>query len=154
VNVVKCIKWWRLEHYAEPAHPKGFPLERLIGENCPDGIDSVAEGVVKTLEAIVCSYAELLLTKEKPMLPDYGVLSHDVFHRISGEDFCKFYEQVKAGATLSRLALEAQDRTESSNLWRSMFGSKFPAPPGYGSVGKSGFTAPTAPAAPGSGRFA
>ncbi len=154
VNVVKCIKWWRLEHYAEPAHPKGFPLERLIGEHCPDGIESVAEGVVKTLEAIVSSYSMLLLTKGKPILPDYGVPTHDVFHRISGEDFCMFYEQVRAGATLSRLALEAQDHAESSNLWRSMFGSKFPAPPENGSGRKSGFTPPTAPAAPGSGRFA
>jgi hypothetical protein len=154
VNVVKCIKWWRLENAPEPAHPKGFPLERLIGEHCPDGIESVAEGVVKTLEAIVCSYAALVPTKGKPTLPDYGVPSHDVFGRISGEDFCAFYDQVKAGADLSRQAFDSGDRTESGNLWREMFGAKFPAPPENGSGKKSGFTPPTGPAAPGSGRFA
>ena len=154
VNVVKCIKWWRLEQYAEPAHPKGFPLERLVGEHCPDGIESVAEGVVKTLEAIVSSYAVLVLTKGKPAFPDYGVPSHDVFKRISGEDFCAFYDQVKAGADLSRRAFDSEDRTESGNLWREMFGSKFPAPPENGSGKKAGFTTPTDPAAPGSGRFA
>lgn len=154
VNVVKCIKWWRLENYAEPVHPKGFPLERLIGEHCPDGIESVAEGVVKTLEAIVSSYSMLVLTKGKPILPDYGVPSHDVFHRISGEDFCTFYDQVKAGADLSRRAIDSEDRTESGALWREMFGSKFPAPPENGGGKKAGYTAPIAPAAPGSGRFA
>jgi hypothetical protein len=154
VNVVKCIKWWRLEHYAEPAHPKGFPLERLVGEHCPDGIESVAEGVVKTLEAIVSSYAMLALTNGKPSLPDYGVPSHDVFRRITGEDFCAFYGQVKDGAALSRRALDSEERTESGNLWREMFGSKFPAPPDNGSGKKAGFTTPTDPAAPGSGRFA
>lgn len=154
VNVVKCIKWWRLEYYAEPAHPKGFPLERLAGEHCPDGIESVAEGVVKTLEAIVSSYAVVVLTKGKPTLPDYGVPSHDVFKRITGEDFCTFYDQVKAGADLSRRAFDSEDRTKSGNLWREMFGSKFPAPPDTGSGKKSGFTTPTDPAAPGSGRFA
>lgn len=154
VNVVKCIKWWRLEHYPEPAHPKGFPLERLVGEHCPDGIESVAEGVVKTLEAIVSSYAVLVLTKGKPTLPDYGVPSHDVFKRITGEDFCTFYDQVKVGADLSRRAFDSEDRTESGNLWREMFGSKFPAPPENGSGKKSGFTTPTDSAAPGSGRFA
>lgn len=154
VNVVKCIKWWRLEHYAEPAHPKGFPLERLVGEHCPDGIDSVAEGVVKTLEAIVSSYSILVLTKGKPTLPDYGVPSHDVFKRITGEDFCAFYDQVTAGADLSRRAFDSEDRTESGNLWHEMFGPKFPAPPENGSVKKAGFTTPTNPAAPGSGRFA
>ncbi|MEE4272079.1 MAG: hypothetical protein V2I67_10410 [Thermoanaerobaculales bacterium] len=154
VNVVKCIKWWRLEHYVEPAHPKGFPLERLVGEHCPDGIESVAEGVVKTLEAIVSSYGVLVMTKGKPILPDYGVPSHDVFQRISGEDFCTFYDQVKAGADLSRRAIDSEDRAESGALWREMFGSKFPAPPENGGGKKAAFTTPIAPAAPGSGRFA
>lgn len=154
VNVVKCIKWWRLEHYAEPAHPKGFPLERLVGENCPDGIGSVAAGVVKTLEAIVSKYAGLVRGKGKPTLPDYGVPSHDVFSRITSEDFCAFYDQVKVGADLSRRAFDSEDRTESGNLWREMFGSKFPPPPENRSGNKSGFTTPSGPAAPGSGRFA
>jgi hypothetical protein len=154
VNVVKCIKWWRLEHYTEPAHPKGFPLERLIGEHCPDGIESVAEGVVKTLEAIASSYAVLVRTKGKPCLPDYGVPSHDVFHRITGEDFAAFFGQVRDGADLSRRAFDSEDRTESGNLWREMFGPKFPKPPNKGSAKKGGLTSPTGPAAPGSGRFA
>ncbi|WP_088743478.1 nucleotidyltransferase [Cobetia sp. QF-1] len=154
VNVVKCIKWWRLEHYADPVHPKGFPLERLIGEHCPDGLGSVAEGVVKTLEAIVSSYSVLVLAKGKPTLPDYGVPSHDVFKRITGKDFCTFYDQVKTGAELSRRALDSEDRTESGNLWCEMFGSKFPEPPNNGSGKKGGFTPPIGPAAPGTGRFA
>lgn len=154
VNVVKCIKWWRLEHYAEPAHPKGFPLERLVGEHCPDGIESVAEGVVKTLEAIVSSYAALVFMKGKPTLPDYGVPTHDVFRRINSEDFSTFYTQVKDGADLSRRAFDCQDRMESGQLWREMFGAKFPAPPENGSGKNAGFTTPAVPAAPGSSRFA
>jgi len=50
INVVKAIKWWRVENFEEPRHPKGFPLERLIGDCCPDGIESTAEGVVKTMK--------------------------------------------------------------------------------------------------------
>ena len=154
VNVVKCIKWWRLEHYDTPKHPKGFPLERLIGEHCPDGIESVAEGVVKTLEAIVSQYAVSVLVNGKPELPDYGVPSHDVFHRITCGDFVAFYGQVKDGAALSRRAFDSADRTESGKLWRELFGSKFPKPPDNGSAKKGGFTPPAGPAAPGSGRFA
>lgn len=154
VNVVKCIKWWRLEHYTEPKHPKGFPLERMIGEHCPDGINSVAEGVVKSLEAIVTSSEVFVLTKRKPILPDYGVPNHDVFHRITTEDFATFYGQVKDGADLSRRALDSEDRNESGYLWREMFGSKFPEPPSNGSGENRGFTTPAGPAVPGSGRFA
>ncbi|MEW6226637.1 MAG: nucleotidyltransferase [Bacillota bacterium] len=154
VNVVKCIKWWQLENYPETPRPKGFPLERLIGEHCPDGIDSVAEGVVRTLEAIVSSYAVLVRTQGKPRLPDYGVPSHDVFDRITGEEFGAFYDQVKQGAGLSRRAFDSEDRTESGNLWRQLFGAKFPEPPENDSDKRGGFTPPTGPATPGSGRFA
>lgn len=154
VNVVKAIKWWRLENHEEPKHPKGFPLERLIGECCPDGIESVAEGVTKTLEKIVSEYALLVQAGGKPQLPDYGVHTHDVLKRISADDFKKFYEQVKVGASLARRAFDADDRTESGDLWRELFGSKFPKPPENGGSKKAGYTPPTGPAVPGSGRFA
>ena len=154
VNVVKAIKWWRLENYEEPKHPKGFPLERLVGECCPDGIQSVAEGVARTLETIVSQYAFLVQVGGKPQLPDYGVSTHDVFKRISADDFKKFYDQVKDGASVARRALDSNDRTESGHLWRQMFGSKFPEPPQNGGSKRVGYTPPTAAAVPGSGRFA
>lgn len=159
VNVVKSIKWWRVENHEEPKHPKGFPLERLIGECCPDGIASVAEGVVNTLEAIVSACASSVLTRGKPFLPDYGVPLHDVFKRISTDDFKKFYRQVEDAAGLARQAYDSQDRTESGNLWRELFGGKFPKPPentGGGPDGspRGGYTPPAGRASPGSGRFA
>lgn len=154
VNVVKAIKWWRLENYEEPEHPKSFPLERLVGEHCPDGIDSVAEGVVETLETIVDEYKWTVRRGEKPELPDYGVPEHDVFSRITAEDFEDFYDQVKEGAVHARRALDSRDRTESGNLWRELFGSKFPKPPDDRSGKKEGFTPPSKSAVPGSGRFA
>jgi hypothetical protein len=159
VNVVKALKWWRVEKHEEPKHPKGFPLERLIGECCPDDIESVAQGVVTTLEKIVSQYALTALSGGKPSLPDYGVSTHDVFKRISAEDFKKFYDQVKSAAGIARRAYDSQDRTESGNLWRDLFGSKFPKPPensggGSGGTGRGGYTPPTGPATPGSGRFA
>lgn len=154
INVVKAIKWWRLENYDEPKHPKGFPLERLVGECCPDAIESVASGLTLTLEAIVSRYAGLVQNGSKPLLPDYGVPSHDVFARVSAEDFGKFYAQAQEAAKLARRALDSDDRTESGNLWRELLGSKFPEPPNGGSSRKSGFTPPTAPAAPRNERFA
>ncbi len=152
VNVVKALKWWRLEKYTEQKHPKGFPLERLIGEHCPDGISSVAEGITRTLEGIVTAYSAHVAAGLKPTLPDYGVPEHDVFKRVKEEDFASFYEQVKEGAAAARKALDSDDRTESGNLWHELLGSKFPKPPDNG--GKKGFTEPKKSAAPGVTRFA
>lgn len=154
VNVVKAIKWWRLENYEKPERPKGFPLERLVAECCPDGISSVAEGITLTLESIVSTYQLTVLLGGKPQLPDYGVPSVDVFKRIEASDFAEFYDQAKEGAAIAREALDSTDRTNSGNLWRQLLGNKFPKPPENNSQKMQGFSVPTAPAAPGSGRFA
>jgi hypothetical protein len=154
VNVVKALKWWRIVNYEQFKHPKGFPLERIIGDCCPDGIDSIAQGIVLTIEAVLSKYELYYLTKGKPHLPDYGVPLHDVLGRLSVEDFAKFYEQAKEGAEVARRAYDSNDRTESGNLWRQLLGNKFPIPPGNGGTKKTGYTLPPAPAVPGSGRFA
>lgn len=154
VNIVKCIKWWWLEQLDEPQPPKGFPLERLIGECCPDGITAVAEGLVKTLEAIVSNYSFYVTLNIKPKLPDYGVPEHDVFKRVTASEFAKFYRCVQSAATFARRAYDSTDRKESGNLWRELLGSKFPEPPDSGGSKNSGYTPPTGPATPGSGRFA
>jgi hypothetical protein len=154
VNVVKALKWWRLENYDAPEHPKGFPLERLIGECCPDDIGSVAEGITRTLEMIVTAYEYAVRVGSKPVLPDYGVLSHDVFKRVSVNDFAQFYAQTKPGAALARRALDCEDRVESGNLWRELLGTKFPKPPDHGGQQRGGFSTRESVTIPGSGRFA
>lgn len=152
VNVVKALKWWRLENYSTPKHPKGFPLERIIGDCCPEVITSVAEGVTITLERIVTKYASYVALKYVPELPDYGVPGHNVLHRLAVADFAEFYHQATEGAVIARQALNSAERRESSELWRKLFGSKFPLAP-EGGRGNA-FTNPSGPARPGSGRFA
>lgn len=154
VNVVKCIKWWWLEKFEEPAPPKGFPLERIVGDCCPDSIEFIAEGLVLSFENIVSKYGEYVLLKSKPKLPDYGVRTHDVLNRVTATDFGVFYEQAKNAASLARRAYESSDRVESGELWRELLGARFPPPPKGNGSKNSGYTPPTDPAVPGSGRFA
>jgi len=157
VNVVKAIKWWRLEQLPTLKYPKGFTLERMIGDCCPDGITSVAEGVVTTLETMVDRYRN-----GKPVLPDYGVSTQDVLARISAADFSTFYDGAKAAATVARRAVDAVTRTDACKAWREMFGEKFPKYEDKGGGGGTngggtngdGFKTPSEPAVPGSGRFA
>jgi hypothetical protein len=155
VNIVKAIKWWRLERQPDPTQPKGFPLERLVGECCPDGVTSVAAGITLTFESIVERYKNMVASKTKPRLPDYGVADHDVLKRVTPEQFADFYSDAQTAANVARRALDSNDRSDSGNLWRELLGSKFPTPPGGGGTGKDGgFTPPKGPASPGSGRFA
>lgn len=123
INVVKALKWWRKEKYPDVKHPKSYPLEHFIGDCCPDGITSIAEGIVLSLEKIVDNY------ENKPFLPDRGVPEHDVFAKISDEDYQKFYIAVKEAAVIARSAYDSETIKEAALKWRELFGNKFPSPP-------------------------
>lgn len=129
VNVVKCLKWWRKAVQPVPKYPKSYPLEHLVFLTCPDGIKSVAQGVVETLEAIRDRYRCEAVKKETPFVPDHGVPDHNVLARVSGDDFADFYHHVSDAAEIARKAYDEPDTRESAVLWQELFGNKFPDPP-------------------------
>lgn len=155
VNVVKALKWWRRVNYEKPKYPKSYPFEHLIGQSCPDGITSVAQGVTLTLEQIASRYATTVSLGTKPVLPDHGVPSHDVFHRVAVEDFALFYAQVCDAAAIARRALDATTLYDSAKEWQKLFGDKFPEPPSSksGGVATGGYTPRTENSQIGGGRY-
>ena len=155
VNVVKAWKWWRRVHHPD-GQPKGYPVEHLIGAGCPDGIKSVAAGVVQTLESFVNSYRAMAILKQTPFLGDHGVPAHNVWGRITGEEFATFHAQAAAAAATARAAYDAEDLKQSVLLWRKLFGNEFPPAPddGGGSSKGGGFSPRQEPSVVGGGRFA
>ncbi len=154
INVVKALKWWRRVS-AMGEQPKGYPVEHLIGASCPDGIATVADGVTETLETIVSTYGAFAATKTVPFLGDHGVPEHNVFQRVTGDEFAVLFEKAKDAARIARQALDSADVAESAALWRSLFGDKFPSPPEQENAEKGGgFTPRTAPSVIGGGRYA
>ncbi|MEQ8191411.1 MAG: nucleotidyltransferase [Candidatus Eremiobacterota bacterium] len=127
INVVKAIKWWQKLNY-EDDRPKGYPLEHLIGHCCPDDINSIAEGITLTLEKIVKEFYDLYIVESKPFLNDHGVPEHDVFTRISEEEFQKFYYHINLAAKTAREALDSDNSIEAATKWRKLFDKKFPIP--------------------------
>lgn len=121
INVVKSLKWWKKQH-DEPKYPKGYPLEHLIGQVCPDEIATVAEGITASLEEIIDKYPI------KPVLIDHGVETHDVFKRITEKEYEQFYDLVCDAAKIAREALDEQDLSLSVEKWKEIFGSEFPEP--------------------------
>jgi hypothetical protein len=164
INVVKAIKWWHRNSDKVPKYPKGYPLEHLIGVCCADDIEGVGSGVTRTLEAIVSNYAGHYRDRRVPEFPDHGVPEHNVWHRITPEDFVGFYDQVSLAAVIARRALDSATVRESALAWRELFGSAFPEPPEGGedsggndpssSGQKGGFTPPAGRAEPRGGRYA
>lgn len=129
INVVKAIKWWKRINDTLPKYPKGYPIEHLIGDCCPDGITSIAQGVTETLEEIVSKYKLYAAAKIVPVMPDHGVPEHNVFHRLTGEDFAAFYDGICEAAKIAREAFDADTVKKSADKWRELFGGKFPPAP-------------------------
>ena len=135
INVVKALKWWKKTMHSDMKHPKSYPLEHFIGDCCPDDITSVAEGVVLTLENIVNYYPA------KPFLADRGVPEHDVFARVTEEEYNDFYKIVCDAAKIARKAYDCDNIYDSVCEWQKLFGTSFPsAPEPNKSNNSNGFT--------------
>lgn len=145
VNVVKALKWWRKLN-PEGKYPKAYPLEHFIGNNCPDGITSVAEGVTRVLETIRNTQQPWQFPSGVPVLPDRGVPTN-VFRRIKPDQYRTFHDLVSQAAVAAREALNAETNNESVTRWHEIFGDEFPAP-------QAPLTPPSGPAkATTSGRY-
>lgn len=137
VNIVKCVKWWRKAMTEEPKYPKSYPLEHLICLHCPDKVSSIAEGIVEVFTNIRDTYKSNAILKETPFIPDHGVPDHNVFGRVEGKDFAAFHKLISDAADLAKKAFNETDTEKSVNLWRELFGTKFPP---YTKPNKTGYT--------------
>lgn len=115
VNVVKAIKWWKRQVLPGLKHPKSYPLEHFVGDCCPSGITSVAEGITRVFSEIVSKYPT------KPKLPDRGVPEHDVFESLSAEDYNVFYSAVCQYLPIALKAFNADSTRDSVELWQKFF---------------------------------
>ena len=154
VNVVKAMKWWKRYEQPSPKYPKGYPLEHLVGECCPQGIESVAEGLTLTLEDMGNRYADHAARASTPYVADRALPENNVLHRVTGTDFAGFHARVSEAASVARAALDEEDVAKSAALWRQLLGTSFPKPPA-GTEVAGGFTPRHSPSTPKTkGRFA
>ncbi|MCY1071194.1 hypothetical protein OV090_41005 [Nannocystis sp. RBIL2] len=108
-----------------PEHPKSYPLERLLEECCPDDIDSVAEGIARTLEELARRYRN----GKRPRLAGHGVRDQDVLARVPAADFATFVQLAASAAVAARGALDDDDEQSSAAAWRILLGPRFPTSP-------------------------
>jgi hypothetical protein len=155
VNVVKSLKWFKLGKLVDVKHPKGYPLEHMAGDCCPDDVTSVAEGVVRTMENFVSQYAAFRMSQVVPNFPDRGVPTHNVWKRITKDDFNKFYDHMSNYAKIARKAFDAPKLEDQVKYWKELFGNKFPDPPkDKNSRAGGGFTPREETSVVSGGRFA
>ena len=94
---------------------------------------------VEVFEKIVQDYPT------KPVCEDHGVRTHDVFERISDEEYAEFYELVEDAAKLARKALDETNNSQSVTDWGELFGNEFPKSTIPPTVTKDKFTERNSP---------
>lgn len=155
VDVVKIVKWLQRSDASMPDHPKGYLIEHMVGETCPDGAQPMAQLVTSVLEGIAMKYQAYADGGFVPESFDHAMPGHNVLAGLSPDDFRNFHSRITEMSTTARDALDSSDPADSANKWRSLLGGKFPKPPsGSGGSKPGGFKAPAVVTTAGAARFA
>ena len=141
IHVVRLVKWWWQTQHPEQTHPRSYPLEHIVGDCCPDGVTSLAQAFTETMERIA-RYQSAVSS------PDRGVPEQNVLKRITVAEGSRLQQMAAQAAAVARQACNSRDEGESANLWRGIFGSRYPVRKRQG-----GFTTRTQPGQVKDGRF-
>ena len=126
--LVKLAKWWRRANPTIAKRPKGFMIECIVAE-CMDLKETqYAELFLAMLETIVSLYRADVSLDMVPHIEDPGVPGNSVLSSMTSAAFKGFYNKAATCAEVGRRALDAGDTEEGLQLWRDVFGSRFPAP--------------------------
>ncbi len=124
--LVKLTKWWRRENPTVSTKPKGFVLECIAAECMSMTEQHYGELFVGMLEDATDRYAWSISIGSVPRIDDPGVPGNSVTDGITCAAFEGFYKKAKAHAEIGRRALEEEDPAVATNLWRQLFGDRFP----------------------------
>ena len=124
--LVKMVKWWRRVNPTVNKKPKGFVLECLTAESMSFAEKHYGELFVGTLETFVSTYAWHISQGVVPAIADPGVPGNSVTTGITFAAFEGFYNKAKVHAETGRKALDEDDAEKAVELWRQIFGDRFP----------------------------
>lgn len=126
--LVKLAKWWRRANPTIAERPKGFMIECIVAECMEFGEAQYAELFLSLMETIESRYSADVSLERVPFIADPGVPGNSVLSGMTFSEFEDLYNKVAACAEIGRRALDAGDAEEGLQLWRDVFGSRFPAP--------------------------
>jgi hypothetical protein len=129
VPLVKMMKWWwkyqcdLRQPDVERPKPKGFWVECLTGENFDPAQRDWADYFITVLERVSDKYAGV---NAVPELPDPGLSGEVVKTSMTRKEFEVFMTTVNECLDQARTAYKEGDKLRSSELWREIFGERFP----------------------------
>ena len=129
VPLVKIMKWWwkyqceLRQPDVERPKPKGFWIEALTGENYDSNQNDWVDHFIVTLENISEKYSDVT---EVPELQDPGLPEETIKTSMTFDEFQVFMEAVNESLQQAKFALSDMDDLRSSEIYKDIFGDKFP----------------------------
>ena len=129
VPLVKIMKWWwkyqceERQPDIERPKPKGFWVECLTAEMFDSTQSTWADHFVAVLANIVEQYGD---ASEAPELQDPGMSGQTIKTNMTAAEFGVFIAAAKECLDRAIAACDQEDDTESSAIWREIFGDEFP----------------------------
>ncbi|GMV25567.1 MAG: hypothetical protein AMXMBFR58_15980 [Phycisphaerae bacterium] len=120
--VVRAIKWWWRRIQPQPQYLKGYPLEHIVGECCPNSITSAADGIALTFESIAGKFQPDAAAARTPTLPARGVPGINVLRRVDPREFAQFVKEASTAAPIARRAINSGSASETMELWVRLLG--------------------------------
>lgn len=145
VPLVKMAKWWKRVQLPDAKRPKGFTLECLAGWHHDPTARDWADVFIAFLERVTTAYAAYKSLDAVPPIPDPGLPGKAIPTGLTPREFKAFLAAAETSLALSRRARDAATAKESADLWRQVFGDRFPASDDDGGTKAAGPEEPRGP---------
>jgi len=126
INIVRAIKWWKRESSNLSKYPKGYPLEHMVGDCCPDDITVFGDGLRDTLDTMATKYRRFADAGLVPFLPDHGCQDVNVLALLDGDDFQQFHRGIDKAREAACRASDCGNDAQAARLWHELLGAAFP----------------------------
>ena len=124
VNLAKIIKYWRDNKVGKETAPKSILLTALLGEYIVNE-NSDAETLVLTLENMVENLKDILVDDE-PYVENQSLEGENLARDWDKKKYDIFKTKLDKFAKDARNTLDEGDKDKSIELWKEIFGDKFP----------------------------
>jgi hypothetical protein len=128
VPLATMLKYWNRYALPDLKHPKGFWIETLAGWHQDTQAREWSNVFIGALENIVNQYELEAALKIAPNITDPGIESQSLTTGLTGDDFATFHAALKQALADAKSARDDATSVEhSAELWRKVFGKKFPS---------------------------
>ncbi|MBX3491532.1 MAG: nucleotidyltransferase [Parvibaculum sp.] len=126
--MVRMVKWARRQNKTVSRHPKSFALETFIAPHIHETETHYGQLFHGWCKNFVEAYAFNRMLGMRPSLEDPAVPGGNILAGVTNDEFCAYYDKIAKHRDDAAKALAEEDQDKATDLWRRIFGDRFPKP--------------------------